>query len=226
MSVYLDHVNNNISASSGNLTINGVVPQTQNANLTSLAALSTVSTGIIKLTNGVASLDTGTYLTSIPVASTSVLGGVKVDGTTITVTDGVITSSGSLPSQTNNNGKLLTTNGSTPSWTGNITPVALFETKVTVAASAIDLSLGNYFTKTISGATTFTVSNVPASGTVGEFILDLTNGGSQTITWWTGVKWVSGTAPTLTAAGRDSLGFYTYDNGTTWTGVVIGKDLK
>lgn len=105
-------------------------------------------------------------------------------------------------------------------------PTAIYETKVAVAASAIDLSLGNYFTKTISGATTFTVSNVPASGTVGEFILDLTNGGSATVTWWAGIKWASGTAPTLTASGRDSLGFYTYDGGTIWTGVVIGKDLK
>lgn len=64
MSVYLDHVNNNISASTGNLTINGVVPQTQNDNLTSLAALSIVSTGLVKLTNGVASLDTSNYLVS------------------------------------------------------------------------------------------------------------------------------------------------------------------
>jgi hypothetical protein len=133
---------------------------------------------------------------------------------------------GTLPTQSSNTGKYLTTNGTAASWTGSLTPVSLFETKVAVAASAIDLSLGNYFTKTISGATTFTVSNVPVSGTVGEFILDLTNGGSATVTWWAGIKWASGTAPTLTASGRDSLGFYTYDAGTTWTGVVIGKDLK
>lgn len=132
---------------------------------------------------------------------------------------------GTLPTQTNNSGKYLTTNGTTASWSGSLTPTALFETKVAVAASAIDLSLGNYFTKTISGATTFTISNTPASGTVGEFILDLTNGGSATVTWWT-VKWVGGTAPTLTASGRDSLGFFTHDGGTTWTGLVLGKDIK
>jgi hypothetical protein len=71
-----------------------------------------------------------------------------------------------------------------------------------------------------------TVSNVPASGTAISFILDLTNGGSATITWWTGVKWASGTAPTLTSAGRDLLGFFTHDGGTTWNGLVLAKDVK
>ena len=109
----------------------------------------------------------------------------------------------------------------------NTTPafVGLRETKVAMSANDINLATGNYFTKTISGATTLTVSNVPSAGLTATFILDLTNGASATITWW-GVKWVGGTAPTLTAAGRDSLGFFTHDGGTTWSGVVIGKDIK
>lgn len=102
----------------------------------------------------------------------------------------------------------------------------LKETKVAMAANNIDLSAGNYFTKTISTATTLTVSNTPAAGTVATFILDLTNGGAGTITWWANLKWVSGTAPTLTSAGRDTLAFFTHDAGTTWTGLVLGKDIK
>lgn len=102
----------------------------------------------------------------------------------------------------------------------------LREFKVAVAASDIDVRSGNYFTKTISGATTLTVSNVPAAGTAASFILDLTNGGSATITWFSGVKWAGGTAPTLTSAGRDVLGFFTHDGGTTWTGLLLGKDVK
>lgn len=98
--------------------------------------------------------------------------------------------------------------------------------RVAMAANDIDLTAGNFFTKTISGATTLTVSNVPASGTTASLILDLTNGGSATITWWSGVKWAGGTAPTLTSAGRDVLGFYTHDGGTTWTGLVLGKDVR
>ena len=102
----------------------------------------------------------------------------------------------------------------------------LREARVAVPASAIDINAGNYFSKTISGTTTFTVSNVPSTGTAASFILDLTNGGSATVNWWSGVKWAGGTAPTLTSAGRDVLGFFTHDGGTTWTGLVLAKDLK
>ena len=107
-----------------------------------------------------------------------------------------------------------------------LTSTAYIETKTSIAASNIDLSVGNYFSKTISGTTTFTVSNTPTSGKAASFILDLTNGGSATINWWSGMKWAGGTAPTLTTSGRDVLGFFTYDGGTTWTGLVLGKDVK
>ena len=103
---------------------------------------------------------------------------------------------------------------------------ATVEKSNAVAASNIDCSLGSIYSKTISGATTLTVSNVAASGNVTSFLLDLTNGGSATITWWSGMKWAGGSAPSLTAAGRDVLGFFTYNGGTTWTGLLLGKDVK
>ena len=106
------------------------------------------------------------------------------------------------------------------------TVTGLKETRVAMGANDIDLSAGNYFTKTITTATTLTVSNTASTGIVNTFILDLTNGGAGAITWWSGVKWVAGTAPTLTASGRDTLGFFTHDGGTTWTGLVLGKDIK
>lgn len=117
--------------------------------------------------------------------------------------------------------------------TGNVKVDTSFTTKTireannTLSANTIDLSQGSYFTKTISGTTTLSVSNVPNSGNAVSIILDLTNGGSGTITWWSNVKWTGGgTAPTLTVSGRDVLGFFTYDGGVTWTGFVIGKDAK
>lgn len=103
---------------------------------------------------------------------------------------------------------------------------AVKETKVAVAASEIDCALGNFFSKTISGTTTLTISNVPTAGTTASFILDLTNGGSATINWWSGMKWAGGIAPTLTSSGRDILGFFTHDGGTTWNGLVLAKDIK
>ena len=108
------------------------------------------------------------------------------------------------------------------------TLTGLREVRVAMAANNIDVATGNLFTKTmlLAAMATLTVSNVPASGTLASFILDLTNGGSATITWWSGVKWAGGAAPTLTAAGRDVLGFYTHDGGTTWTGLLMSKDAK
>lgn len=108
--------------------------------------------------------------------------------------------------------------------TGAIT--ALRETKVAMGANDIDLSAGNVFTKTISGATTLTVSNWLASGNANSFILELTNGGSAAITWFSGVKWAGGIAPTLTSSGVDILGFYSHDGGTTVRGILLAKDSK
>lgn len=108
------------------------------------------------------------------------------------------------------------------------TPVitGLREVKVAMAASDIDLNAGNIFTKTITATTTLTVSHVPASGTVGSFDLELTNGGAFTVNWWSGVKWPAGIAPSLTASGVDILTFYTHDGGTTWHGAFGQKDSR
>jgi hypothetical protein len=102
---------------------------------------------------------------------------------------------------------------------------AVEETKVAIAASEIDLNAGNYFTKTISTATTFTVANVAASGTVSAFVLELTDGGADTVTWFSGVTWAAATPPTLTASGVDTLAFFTHDGGTTWRGFVLGLGM-
>lgn len=106
------------------------------------------------------------------------------------------------------------------------TPVAtgLIETKVAMGANNIDCATGNVFTKTISGATTLTVSNVPTTGNAYAMILALTNP-STNVTWFSGVKWAGGTPPTLTTTGRDNIGFITYDGGTTWDGFVLGKAM-
>ena len=96
------------------------------------------------------------------------------------------------------------------------------ETKVAMAANDADLSLGNVQTKTISGTTTLTFSNPPATGYCGSFTLLLTNGGSSAVTWPTSVVWPAATAPTLTASGVDLLVFTTIDAGTKWYGIAAG----
>lgn len=88
------------------------------------------------------------------------------------------------------------------------------ENVVSVAALDIDCSLGNYFTKTINGSSTFTVSNVPSSGAY-AFVLELTHT-SGSITWFSGVQWPGGTSPTLTTGKTHIFIFVTDDGGSRW----------
>jgi hypothetical protein len=85
---------------------------------------------------------------------------------------------------------------------------------VAISASDIDCSLGNYFTDTISGSKTYTVSNVP-SNRVYSFTLEV-NHTSGTITWFSGVEWPNGTAPTLTTGKTHLFMFVTDNNGSRW----------
>jgi hypothetical protein len=156
-----------------------------------------------------------------------------------------------LPNQTSNAGKFLTTDGTDVSWGGvdfeSVTDdlqsqigdklpkaggvmsgaiTAVRETKVDMLTGNIDLNTGNLFTKTISAPLTFTVSNALPSGNTNSFILEITNGGSAEITWFTGVKWPQGLPPFLTVYGVDILGFYSHDGGATWRGMVLSRDSK
>lgn len=103
---------------------------------------------------------------------------------------------------------------------------AILEKVVALAGSDISVIGGNHFTKTITGNTAFTVSDVPAAGRVVSFALYLTNGGAATITWWPNINWADGVVPELTAAGRDNLAFTTMDGGATWDGYLLGKNMK
>ncbi len=107
--------------------------------------------------------------------------------------------------------------------------VATFASEASVdmgSGTAINLNSGRLFYKTISVNTSLSVTNVPAGPTAVGFTLELTNGGSKTILWWSGIKWDAGIAPTLTASGVDILGFYTRDGGATWRGILLVKDSK
>lgn len=81
-----------------------------------------------------------------------------------------------------------------------------------VAASDIDWSLSTYFTKTISGATTLTFSNVPTDRAA-VIVLELTvTSGSLTLP--AACKWPDDVAPTL-AAGKTHLLMFCTDSGTS-----------
>jgi hypothetical protein len=94
------------------------------------------------------------------------------------------------------------------------------------ATRTFDLAVANFFSVTIDQATTFTFSNPPASGDFGAFVMEITNGAAFVITFPASVDWPGGTAPTLTASGKDQLVFTTRDGGTTYFGFVAGLDIK
>jgi len=91
---------------------------------------------------------------------------------------------------------------------------------VAMGANSVDCSLGNSFTKTITGATTFTFDNV-SSGVEYSFTLQVTLNGSNAITWPTTVKWNADTAPTITDGKTQLFMFLTTNGGTRWRGSAL-----
>ena len=89
-----------------------------------------------------------------------------------------------------------------------------------MGANAVDCSAGNYFTKTITGATTFTFTNVPTSVAY-TFTMEVTLNGSNAITWPGSVKWPADTAPTITDGKTQLFVFLTDDGGTRWRGSSV-----
>lgn len=87
----------------------------------------------------------------------------------------------------------------------------------------LDLSTGNTFSFTPSGATTVSFTNPPASGTAVGFTVEVVGDGSA-ITWPSSIKWPGGTTPTATAS-KELYTFITTDGGTTYYGKLAAGDI-
>jgi hypothetical protein len=84
----------------------------------------------------------------------------------------------------------------------------------------VDADNGGAFSLTTSGNTTFTFGAVTSGRSV-AFILQLTAGGTHTITWPASVDWAGGSAPDAPASGETNIYvFWSRDGGTTWYGVL------
>lgn len=106
-----------------------------------------------------------------------------------------------------------------PTFTGTIYANGSYKGNVTaMAALDIDCSVGNYFTKTIAGASAFTFSNAPSGSYAFTLELTVTSGSA---TWPAAVKWPSDTAPTLSTGKTSLLMFVTDDSGTRWRGAAL-----
>lgn len=99
----------------------------------------------------------------------------------------------------------------------------VYQYSTALLTQTLDLSTGNYFSFTPSGATTVSFTNAPASGLAVGFSVEV-NGDGSAITWPTSVKWHLATAPTATA-NKELYTFVTTDGGTTYYGKKAAEGL-
>lgn len=151
---------------------------------------------------------------------------------------------GNLPGQEGSAGKFLGTDGTVAGWedpfasptiatptittpavTGGMSLAGSTKQNVeAVASTSIDLSASDFFTKSISGDTTFTFANATASK--GQaFALKLTISSAAVPAWPAAVDWATGSAPTL-GNGTHILGFVTFDGGTSWVGILAAFNVS
>lgn len=90
----------------------------------------------------------------------------------------------------------------------------------------LDLSVANVFYLTTSGNITISFTNVPSGTLAVSVIVRIFANGSHTVTWPAAVKWPGGTDPVQTVNSRDLYALISADNGTTWEGVRVGRDLS
>ena len=126
---------------------------------------------------------------TLPTASGSVLGGIKIGSGLSIDGSGVVTASGgtTLPSQTGNSGKYLTTDGSTLSWAtvaggstftgGTVANATTFQSSVTFSPSTS--IIGDFDNATFANRTLFVTSTTNAS----TGIYAVPNGTSTAASW-------------------------------------------
>jgi hypothetical protein len=168
-------------------------------------------TGTPNITVGTVSGTTGTFSGNVSVGGTLTYDDVtNIDSVgLITARSGINVTAGvsTFAAQIEANGGTKITG----SQTSNISAMG---------ANSVDCSAGNYFTKTITGATTFTFDNVP-TGVAYTFTMEVTLNGSNAITWPASVKWPADTAPSITDGKTQLFVFITDDGGTRWRGSSV-----
>jgi DNA-binding beta-propeller fold protein YncE len=99
----------------------------------------------------------------------------------------------------------------------------VYQYSTAVNTQTLDLSTGNTFSLTPSGAVTLLFTNPPASGVACAFTLEVNNNGSA-ITWPASVKWHKATTPTSSST-KELYAFITTDGGTKYYGRKAAEEL-
>ena len=98
----------------------------------------------------------------------------------------------------------------------------------TISASGtatLNIDTHNAFKFTVGGNMTLALSGTVPSTQIVQGIIEITNGGSATITYSSYFKFVDGNAPTLTTSGVDILSFISFGSGTNVHIFHIGKAM-
>ena len=201
------------------------------ANIANLTVTGNLSTEIISTTGNV---DAGNVNVTDVIIVAGGAGGTistgNVDAGNVNVTDAIVMGAGAgstitgADSITANSIIVGNVNVSNDILAGYYVETYLALTGTTVA---IDCTAASVFSLTTSGGTTFSFTNVPStSNTAIGLTLEVTAGGTHTLTWPASVKWAGGTAPDAPASGETNIyGFYTRDAGTTWYGFLSGDAM-
>ena len=206
---------------------------TDTANVTAAGALMdselTALASVKAIDQGLATTDSPTFAAATVNGNIVVTG--TVDGVDIAARDAVLTSTTStataaLPKA----GGTLT--GSLSGTTGTFSGVLMGESlqedydSLSGTSPSPDADNAGAFSLTTSGNTTFTFGSVTSGRSVG-FLVELTAGGTHTVTWPSSVDWAGGSAPDAPASGeKDVLVFWTRDGGTTWHGFLAGDAMS
>ena len=190
--------------------------------LTALASVKAIDQGL-------ATTDSPTFAAATVNGNIVVTG--TVDGIDIAARDAVLTSTtttatAALPKA----GGTLTggLSGTTGTFSGVLMGESLQEDYDSLSGTSPspDADNAGAFSLTTSGNTTFTFGSVTSGRSVG-FLVELTAGGTHTVTWPSSVDWAGGSAPDAPASGeKDVLVFWTRDGGTTWHGFLAGDAMS
>lgn len=104
--------------------------------------------------------------------------------------------------------------------------IGAYSTASDGATISFDCGAANLHTVTLGGNRTLALTNVSiGQKIIVRLVQDAT--GSRTVTWFSGIKWVGGAAPTLTTDGGaiDVFGFVCVDT-NVYDGFIMGKNLN
>lgn len=95
-----------------------------------------------------------------------------------------------------------------------------------VSSGAFDCDTYSWFRRTLNGTnSTLSVTNDDVDQC---FVVEITSDGSSTYTWWSGIKWEDGTAPTGSGASSGDVMVYGFKvvSAGNYLGLILGEYLS